>query len=146
MGSAEGACLQRVCPPSRGSCGVWSPERWTLSQRSFGAASIGHTQRQCDDLHLESWEDHRVWYCAGRVRAALVSQPYGKIKDYRDELDESAAQHGLQWHLAPNPYASFHYPGRTLFIVVTMPGVEVKWLPEQARDEGKAGVTTGRRP
>jgi hypothetical protein len=29
--------------------------------------------------------------------------------------------------------ASIWFPGQTLFIVVTLPGVEVKWLPEHAR-------------
>jgi hypothetical protein len=111
---------------------------WALSQSVFGMQSIGRTQRRRDDhcADLESWEDHRLWYRADRpgrgLYAALVSQPYGPIERYREDLDKSANEHGLQWHLAPNPYASFHYPGQTLFIVMTMPGIEVKWLPEQA--------------
>jgi hypothetical protein len=104
---------------------------WTITRYAFGIQSIGRAHRRSDDHSLESWEDHRVFYCADRIHAALVSQPYGKIEDYRDDLDEGAAKYGLQWHLAPKPYASFHYPGRTLFIVMTTPGVEVKWLPEQ---------------
>jgi hypothetical protein len=28
--------------------------------------------------------------------------------------------------------ASIWFPGQTLFIVVTLPSVEVKWLPEQS--------------
>jgi hypothetical protein len=32
----------------------------------------------------------------------------------------------------PNARASIYYPGSTLFIVMTLPTVEVTWLPEQA--------------
>jgi hypothetical protein len=33
------------------------------------------------------------------------------------------------------PYANIHHcPGSTLFIVMTLPDVEVKWLPEQIHE------------
>ena len=32
------------------------------------------------------------------------------------------------------PYASIWYPGWTLFIVMTLPDVEVRWLPEQVSE------------
>ena len=57
---------------------------WAVSQRVFGVQSIGRTQRRCDDDRLESWEDHRVWYCSDRpgrsLYTAIVGQPYGKIE------------------------------------------------------------------
>ena len=37
----------------------------------------------------------------------------------------------LALHLPPDPLASIHYPGETLFIVITKAGVAVKWLPDQ---------------
>jgi hypothetical protein len=104
---------------------------WAVTRRAFSVQSIGRAHRGGFDGRMESWGDHRVWYSADRMCMAIVSQPYGKIELYRDDLDEDAAKYGLQWHLAPNPYASFHYPGQTLFIVMTAPGVKVKWLPEQ---------------
>jgi hypothetical protein len=39
---------------------------------------------------------------------------------------------GFCVHIPPGgERASLYFPGRTLFIVVTLPGVGVKWLPEQ---------------
>jgi hypothetical protein len=34
-------------------------------------------------------------------------------------------------HVPPDPLASFHYPGSTLFIVITQLDVAVRWLAEQ---------------
>jgi hypothetical protein len=39
--------------------------------------------------------------------------------------------YGLRWHVPPMQRASFWYPGSTLFIVMTLPDVVVRWLPEQ---------------
>jgi hypothetical protein len=33
--------------------------------------------------------------------------------------------------ILPDPLASIHYPGATLFVVVTSEGVGGRWLPEQ---------------
>jgi hypothetical protein len=51
-----------------------------------------------------------------------------------DIADERARLEGrsLVLRLPPDPFASFHYPGWTLFVVVTKPGVEVKWPAERA--------------
>jgi hypothetical protein len=38
---------------------------------------------------------------------------------------------GLALHIPPDPLASLHYPGWTLFVLVTRPGVKVRFLPEQ---------------
>lgn len=51
----------------------------------------------------------------------------GKLDRWRLEL----ARRGFELHVPPDPLASIHYPGATLFVVVTLPGVVVRWLPEQ---------------
>ncbi|SRR5258706_11791006 len=83
--------------------------------------------------------DHGLWFRQKLGRGhwrniAIVGQPYDgafESKDGRPRLDAYCARHRLKWVMAPNPKASFHYPGETLFLVVTLPEVEVKWLPEQ---------------
>jgi hypothetical protein len=43
----------------------------------------------------------------------------------------SLAERGLVLHVPPDPLASIHNPGSTLFVVVTLAGGAVRWLPEQ---------------
>ena len=68
----------------------------------------------------------------GWVNIAIAGQPYAGAKDtIRPELDELKHQ-GFRIHTPPSgERASLWFPGQTLFVVVTLPGVEVKWLPEQ---------------
>ena len=76
--------------------------------------------------------DHPLWFTAARRCVAAVGQPY----DWEDDEIEECRAHlsglGLALHIPPDPFASIHYPGNTLFLVVTQPGVDVRWLPEQA--------------
>jgi hypothetical protein len=80
------------------------------------------------------WADHAVYYKApkpdgrrGLVNAAIVGQPYQMDAIGLSELVAS----GLKVSLPVNPYASIWYPGVTLFVIVTLPKVEVRLLPEQ---------------
>jgi hypothetical protein len=91
-----------------------------------------------DDSHTElvscSVFDHGLWFrqkLGGRRwrNIAIVGQPYGEWG--WELLEQQCSHHGLKWLLAPNPKASFHYPGATLFLVVTLPEIDVQWLPEQ---------------
>jgi hypothetical protein len=66
----------------------------------------------------------------GHKNIALIQEPYGTIEQHRDELDLVAEKFGLCWHVPPMPFASIHDPGIALFIVLTLPDVQVKWLPE----------------
>jgi hypothetical protein len=74
--------------------------------------------------------DHAIWFRQGRRYVAAVGQPYLSAVDIADERARLAAR-GLVLHVPPDPFASFHYPGWTLFIVITLPGAAVRWLPEQ---------------
>jgi hypothetical protein len=68
-------------------------------------------------------------YSARRFVAA-VGQPYQPavlIPSWRANLGER----GFALHVPPDPLASIHYPGATLFVAVTLAGVSVKWLPDQ---------------
>lgn len=63
---------------------------------------------------------------------AVVAQPYSDTmpepvfgKMGRKESSE------LVWHAPPALLASIHFPGNTVFRVLTRPGVAVQWLPEQ---------------
>ena len=75
--------------------------------------------------------DHQLWFMAARRIIAAVGQPYDWEDDEIEEWRADLAGRGLVLHIPPDPLASIHYPGRTLFLVVTRPGVEVRWLPEQ---------------
>lgn len=113
---------------------------WTRSERSFTPEAIGrpHTSWNYHAPGLGTgWMDHAVHYRARRPgwktarNVAIVGQPYDDGHQHRQELDACAAQYGLRWHMPPLPFVSFHYPGHTLFVVMTLPEIEVRWLPEQ---------------
>jgi hypothetical protein len=109
---------------------------WTRSERAFTPDAIGRAHASWEGCCWR-WMDHFICYRArvpghrmGR-NIGIVGQPYGRIDNHCDELEACAAQYGLRWHLPPVPYASFWYPGLTLFVVMTLPDIEVSWLPEQ---------------
>jgi hypothetical protein len=63
-----------------------------------------------------------------RICAAVVAQPYAR--NVHDDVE--LLRERFDVHMAPMPYASIHYPGSTLFIVVAERGrAAVRWLPEQ---------------
>ena len=74
--------------------------------------------------------DHPAWFRRDRRYAAVVGQPYLSDVDIA-ETRARLVRRDLVLHLPPDPLASFHFPGWTLFVVITGPGVEVRWLPEQ---------------
>ena len=74
--------------------------------------------------------DHTIAFTAGGRNVALVGQPYACSANV-DAFRTFAAQMKLAAHVPPNPRASFWNPGATLFLVLTLPGVDVQWLPEQ---------------
>jgi hypothetical protein len=69
---------------------------------------------------------------------ALVGQPYMKAEDI-PSTRTLVAERGLSLHVPPDPFASIHYPGATLFLVVTKPETSVVFLPDQM--EAGAGDT-----
>jgi hypothetical protein len=104
---------------------------WKLT-KNFALCDIGRSRRTFAS-YREGWMDHQIYYRdSARRNIAIATQPYGNHPDdFRAELDRCAEEFGLRWHVPPVPRASFWYPGWTLFIVMTLPGVELKWLPEQ---------------
>jgi hypothetical protein len=112
---------------------------WTIAERSFTADAIGRAHSNFDGRYYShTWMDHAIYFRARRPEwktarcIAIVGQPYGHIDGHRRELlDACVSKLGLRWHTPPNPYASIWYPGRTLFLVMTLPDVDVAWLPEQ---------------
>jgi hypothetical protein len=74
--------------------------------------------------------DHDIYYRRGRLRAAVVGQPYQQSPRAR-EAEEAGRRFGLVLHVPPQPTASLWYPGATLFLLLTEPDVTVRWLPEQ---------------
>ena len=84
--------------------------------------------------------DHRVNFRRGRQAMASLGQPYkwpwwdmpppqmwGKFGG-KDEVE-------LMLHMPPGLLASPYYPLHTCVVVVTRPGTEVRWLPEQLEAE-----------
>jgi hypothetical protein len=84
-----------------------------------------------------SWCDHALFFRGqiegkrGWPNIAIAGQPYQWSEDVCTELAD-LERRGFVVHTPPGgDRASIHFPGKTLFIVVTRPGVIVKWLPEQ---------------
>jgi hypothetical protein len=84
------------------------------------------------------WCDHALYFQGlwtdgkrGRINIAIAGQPYQWIGEVGAEIAD-LERRGFCIHTPPRgDRASIWFPGQTLFIVVTLPGVEVKWLPEQ---------------
>jgi hypothetical protein len=84
------------------------------------------------------WCDHALYFQGqaegkrGWVNIAIAGQPYaGAESNVRPELDD-LRRRGFCIHTPPGgERASLYFPGQTLFVVVTLAGVEVRWLPEQ---------------
>jgi hypothetical protein len=74
--------------------------------------------------------DHDIWFRRDRRYVAAVGQPFLSAIDIAEERARLKAR-SLVLHVPPDPLASFHYPGWTLFTVITRPGVAVRFLPEQ---------------
>jgi hypothetical protein len=113
---------------------------WRHDCRSFAPWRIGKAHGDWELIDQSSrWLDHPLYFRERRsdgkrgfVNAALVTQPYHADDD---TLEAIAAEHGLEWHRPPaGPYASIHFPGSTLFLVLTRPGRTIRWLDEQETD------------
>src|SRR5665213_4544005 len=118
---------------------------WKVSERGFTPDRIGLTtpgsSRGAWYGLCSGWIDHAIYFRAPRPgkrigqNIAIVGQPYGHRMF--DEERKALTEFGLVVHTPPGGiYASIWYPGATLFLVVTLPGVDVKWLPEQAAPSG----------
>ncbi len=79
--------------------------------------------------------DHCRWFWQEHRPALIVCEPYGA--DVLDAMRAHVARFGLELHHPPNPFASFHYPGRAVFAVIAPAGREVKWLEEQVGYAGR---------
>jgi hypothetical protein len=131
---AHAAAIARLFGERNG----WTSCRW------FAPDRIGKTAR----AYSWNWErvpslctpgaillDHDLYYRdaapgRGRIRAAIVGQPY--LSAQRDaDACHLAQKFGLMLHIPPVPTASIWNPGWCVFWVFTAPGVEVQWLPEQ---------------
>lgn len=120
--SREGVrCAQRLDDNAPGYC---HPD--AIGQRNDRA--LGHGP----DCYLPDggrFLDHCIGFRANGKNVAVLTQPYSHVD--LDAVRRWAADRGLVLHVPPDPLASIHYPGETLFIVITQPGVEVQWLPDQ---------------
>jgi len=104
---------------------------WRLTNKCFAPDDIG-SQRTC----IFAPVDHALFYRDRHRNVALVAQPYKSEVPTR--LHAHWAQRGLRCHVPPNAFASFWYPGVCMFIVITRPETEVRWLPEQLAFEKAA--------
>jgi hypothetical protein len=106
---------------------------WRIARTPFAPDCIGRKRYTSNRyLPVQSWLDHPVFYrTKDSTAAAIVSQPYGDLSQFRDELDAIIQRAGLKWQVPPNERASFWFPGKTLFIVLTLPEHSIIWFPEQ---------------
>ena len=107
---------------------------WRPSEvAGYGLSLLGRDRmsgRIRADNHDFPLLDHCIWFREGRRYVAAIGQPYLSAVDIA-EARARLADCGLVLHIPPDPLASFHYPGWTLFVVVARPGVPVRFLPEQ---------------
>jgi hypothetical protein len=114
---------------------------WIVAGTRSGAVRLIPKEKRVSDkmphemfgwgFYLQNISDHdfvcKVPGRGGEIMA-VICQPY----DNNITAAKKAAEHyGLAVHVPPNPFASFHFPGWTQFIVFTKPGLEVRWLAEQ---------------
>jgi hypothetical protein len=101
----------------------------------FAIERLGRSYRVDHSGKLRaSWLDHPIYY---KQRTgyryfecvAIVGQPYGNSEF--DQLAAMVASGEYKIHTPPDVAAAIHYPGAAMFIVLTRPGVRVRWLPEQ---------------
>jgi len=105
--------------------------------------SLTHLARaQYPDWRDPSWRcqtwpglDHPHWFWAAHRPAMMTVEPYHA--DTLGALRSYAAGFGLAVHTPPNPFASFHYPGRTILAALTRPGRAVRWLADQLTYDGR---------
>jgi hypothetical protein len=111
---------------------------WRLTKTSFELDDFDRFQRRHRRPLFRTYHflDHPLYYRDSSCScfAAIVAQPYGKLDEFRETLDDLAACYNLSWHVPPAaPNASIWYPGWTLFIVITRPDHNICWLPEQLK-------------
>jgi hypothetical protein len=114
---------------------------WQHSVKGFSINRLGSQRQYWDGCIIHNWLDHPIYFKAGRTCVAVVGQPYrggvyyggvGGVTN-RCQAPGGLVDKGLRWRVPPNAYASFHYPGRTLFTVATAAPdlTPIVWLPEQ---------------
>jgi hypothetical protein len=126
--------LQQEAVQAFGALNGWR----TSSSYHCTPDKLGHPHRYFDNHYCRGWRDHPLYYKAprsdgkrGLVNVAIVGQPYGLAPTESAELTELVIN-GYKLHVPPaGPCASIWYPGSTLFLVLTLPDVTVRWLPEQ---------------
>jgi hypothetical protein len=105
---------------------------WQLVKALFPLEQIGKLYRPQSDVF--PFMEHSFYYRQRRINIAIVGQTYTPLEESRRFLDKCANEYNVRWHVPPaGPYASFRCPGRTLFVVMTLPEIEVQWLPEQIK-------------
>lgn len=106
-----------------------APDFFNLDKLGRGAPT--RNNHWDDNYRDRQLLDHPIWFYKDRRFVAAVGQPYPGAAGDLDRWRSHLARRGLVLHVPPDPFASIHYPGGTLFVVVTKPGVEVRFLPEQ---------------
>jgi hypothetical protein len=111
---------------------------WKVAGTSFTAKRLGKAHGDHEPHGMPpGLYDHCIYYRSSVKpfsNAAIVTQPYGDV-DREPAIFDWAAKNELALHVAPVRKASIHFPGACLFIVLTLPGIDVKWLPEQVSDD-----------
>jgi excisionase family DNA binding protein len=104
---------------------------WTPTDRLFCPAELGVTGSVLYARPANpTFFDHGMAFTKRGVNVALVGQPYSCAAN-AEAFRRYAADNGLEAHVPPNRHASFWFPAETLFLVLTLPGEDVRWLPEQ---------------
>lgn len=102
---------------------------WKITKRAFSPQRIGERTADFGCLSRPLF-DHCKYFKAGGRNVAILTQPYGGV-DFHEER-RALNKIGLTLQRPPDPLASFHYPGWTMFLVlIAIEAPLVHWLPEQ---------------
>jgi hypothetical protein len=112
---------------------------WRFSEAChFGPDKLGAARNFWDGGVMRRWRDHGLYFRApkpdgkrGFENVAIVGQPCDMDYGNREAL-EMLLDEGFALHTPPaSPHAGIWFPGATMFLVLTRPGTDVRWLPEQ---------------
>jgi hypothetical protein len=137
---AENAAARRVSGLHvRAAHAFGAVNGWRFSTRyNFTPDHLGRAHNNYGHAY-RGWRDHPLYYKAPRsdgkrgwINVAIVGQPYGLTTGTCGDIENLVVTDGLVLHTPPaNPRASIWYPSATLFLVLTLPNIAIRWLPEQ---------------
>ena len=103
---------------------------WRLLRTTFKVTDIGGARTGHADIYHARLLDHGLYFRKAGDCIAIAAQIYD-LKVNLPHIEALAKGLGLCVQMPPQVFASIHNPGGAAFVVVTEPGIKVRWLSEQ---------------